>query len=313
MKFLRTPDDRFANLPDYTFAPNYLMVDDTEGGELRVHYIDEGERDAPIVLMLHGEPSWSYLYRKMITLVVNAGYRVIAPDLIGFGRSDKPTLQSDYSHTRHVQWIGSVLTQLKLKNITLVCQDWGGLIGLRLVAQQPHLFAGVVAANTMLPAFPLKHPKLQEVFGTWQKLKTTVGFGSWFSFSQIYPSWTAGFVLQMGTALKMSKAVKAAYDAPFPSQDYMAGARVFPRLVPSEMKQNAQAWQQLMQFNKPFLCAFSDKDPIMSAMTEIFPALIAGCTGQPHTTIYNGGHFLQEDQAEQLSQVVIDFCSRLPK
>lgn len=238
---------------------------------------------------------------------------LIVPDLIGFGRSDKTTLQSDYTHTRHVQWIDSLLNQLQLRNITLVCQDWGGLIGLRLVAARPDLCAGVIAANTMLPAFPLQHPKLKEVFGTWQKLKTTVGFGSWYSFSQLYPRWTAGFVIQMGTAVKMPKAVKAAYDAPYPSQDYMAGARVFPRLVPSEMKQNAQAWQQLIKFNKPFLCAFSDKDPIMSSMAGIFPALIAGCAGQPHTTIYNGGHFLQEDQAEQLAQVVVKFCARLPK
>jgi haloalkane dehalogenase len=235
---------------------------------------------------------------------------VIAPDLIGFGRSDKPTEQGDYTHVRHVQWIGSVLTQLKLKNITLVCQDWGGLIGLRLIAERPHDFARVVAANTMLPGFPMTHPKLDAVFDGIKKLKATAGFGAWYSFSQLYPRWTAGFVLQMGTALKMPKAVKAAYDAPYPSQAYMAGARVFPRLVPSDMRNNIEAWKQLMQWRKPFLCAFSDKDPIMSSMAGIFPALIPGCIGQSHTTIYNGGHFLQEDQGEQLAQVVVDFLNK---
>jgi len=307
MKYLRTPDERFTLLPDYRFEPHYVMVDDTEGGQLRLHYVDEGPRDAPVVLMLHGEPSWSYLYRKMIPIVVRAGYRVIAPDLIGFGRSDKPAKQSDYTHIRHVQWIGSLLTQLQLKDITLVCQDWGGLIGLRLIAERPDDFARVVAANTMLPGFPLTHPKLKTAFGPWRKLRTTLGFGAWYSFSQLHPRWTAGFVIQMGTALTMPAAVKAAYNAPFPSQAYMAGARVFPKLVPSDMRNNINAWKQLLQWQKPFLCAFSDKDPIMSAMADIFPALIPGCAGQKHTTIANGGHFLQEDQGEQLAQTVVDF------
>lgn len=309
MDYLRTPDDCFSQLPDYAFQPHYVSVDDTEGGQLRLHYVDEGRKNAPVVLMLHGEPSWSYLYRKMIPILANAGYRVIAPDLIGFGRSDKPTEQSDYTHIRHIQWIGSLLTQLQLKDITLVCQDWGGLIGLRLVAERPNDFARVVAANTMLPAFPLTHPQLKPAFSSWQKLRATVGFGSWYSFSQLYPNWSAGFVIQMGTALKMSAKVKAAYNAPFPSPAYMAGARVFPRLVASDMRNNAQAWQQLMQWRKPFLCAFSDKDPIMSSMAGIFPALIPGCKGQAHTTIRNGGHFLQEDQSEQLAQTVIKFLA----
>ena len=171
MQALRTPDERFANLPDYPFQPNYIEVDDTEGGTLRLHYVDEGARNAPVVLMLHGEPTWSYLYRKMIPIVVKAGYRVIAPDLIGFGRSDKPSLRTDYTYQRHVDWIRALLTQLELKEITLVCQDWGGLIGLRLVAEQPEQFARVVAANTMLPTgdFPLG-----ESFFKWQKLSQDI-------------------------------------------------------------------------------------------------------------------------------------------
>jgi haloalkane dehalogenase len=311
MQCLRTPDERFQNLPGFDFAPHYAMVPDNEGGELRLHYLDEGPRDAPVVLMLHGEPTWCYLYRKMIPVVVAAGYRVIAPDLIGFGRSDKPTQYSDYSHPSHVRWVGALLNQLGLRNMTLVCQDWGGLIGLRLAATQPDLFAGIVAANTMLPGFPLRHPALKSAFGPLRQLRTTLGFGSWFLFSQLHPSWTAGFVVGMGTARKLSPEVKAAYDAPFPSQDYMAGARVFPRLVPSDRKNNKAAWKQLMQWQKPFLCAFSDKDPIMSAMADVFPALIPGAAGQPHTTIVRGGHFLQEDAGEDLAAVVVQFAKAL--
>lgn len=311
MHALRTPDERFQNLPGYDFVPHYAMVPDNEGGELRMHYVDEGPRDAPVVLMLHGEPTWCYLYRKMIPVVVQAGYRVIAPDLIGFGRSDKPARQSDYSHPSHVRWVGALLNQLGLRDMLLVCQDWGGLIGLRLAATQPALFAGILAANTMLPGFPLRHPALKEAFGTGRKLRTTLGFGGWYLFSQLHPAWTAGFVVNLGTARKMAPAVKAAYDAPFPTQEYMAGARVFPRLVPSDRKHNKAAWKQLMQWDKPFLCAFSDRDPIMSAMADIFPALIPGARGQAHTTIAQGGHFLQEDAGEDLAAVTVRFARTL--
>lgn len=308
MQSLRTPDERFLDLPGFDFRPHYAMVPDFEGGELRMHYLDEGPRDAPVLLMLHGEPTWCYLYRKMIPVAVAAGFRVIAPDLIGFGRSDKPTRQSDYSHQGHVRWVGTLLTQLGLRDMVLVCQDWGGLIGLRLAAAQPDFFAGILAANTMLPGFPLRHPALQDVFGRWRRLRTTLGFGGWFAFSQLHPSWQAGFVVRLGTARKLPPAVQAAYDAPFPGQDYMAGARVFPRLVPSDMATNKVAWKQLLQWEKPFRCAFSDKDPIMSAMAGVFPALIPGAQGQPHTTIGQAGHFLQEDAGEELGRVAVDFA-----
>jgi haloalkane dehalogenase len=310
MHSLRTPDTRFDNLPGFSFAPHYLDLHDNEGGTLRMHYLDEGPRSAPAILLLHGEPSWCYLYRKMVPVLTQAGYRVIAPDLIGFGRSDKPTSKSDYSHGRHVQWMNSFLQQLGLRDTTLVCQDWGGLIGLRLAAEHPDLFARIVAANTMLPGFPLRHPAVKEVFGPMQRLRATLGFGGWFAFSQLHPSWSAGFVLRLGTAKRMSPEVKAAYDAPFPSQEYMAGARVFPRLVASELRQNKAAWKQLMQWQKPFLCAFSDRDPIMSSMAGIFPALIPGAQGQAHTTIEGGGHFLQEDCGEELAQVVVKFLQQ---
>jgi haloalkane dehalogenase len=311
MKALRTPDSRFADLPDYAFAPHYLMVDDTEGGSLRLHYLDEGPAGAPVVLMLHGEPSWSYLYRKMIPLVTAAGYRVIAPDLMGFGRSDKPTRQGDYSFARHLGWVGALLDQLQLEAITLVCQDWGGLIGLRLLAAQPERFSAVVAANTMLPGLPMSHPALAPVFGLGRKLRAAAGFGSWLAFSQVNPFWTAGLVLAMGTALPLGPGVRAAYDAPYPDRSYMAGARVFPRLVPTDRANNVAAWAVLMRWEKPFLCAFSDKDPIMSAMAGVFPALIPGARGQRHTTIRDGGHFLQEDQGEGLAGVVLGLLRRI--
>lgn len=300
MQSLRTPDERFANLPGFNFTPHYLQVSDTEGGELRLHYLDEGAADAPVVLMLHGEPSWSYLYRKMIPLVVAAGYRVIAPDLIGFGRSDKPTRRTDYTYQRHVDWIRAVVEQLDLQGITLVCQDWGGLIGLRLVAEHPERFACVVAANTMLPTGD--HPP-GEAFLKWQR------------FSQSVPVFEVGALIQGAITSKLSAAERAAYDAPFPDESYKEGARQFPLLVPCSpdnpaAADNRKAWESLVKFDKPFLTAFSDKDPITAGGDKVLQKLIPGCAGQPHTSIENGGHFLQEDQGEALARVVIDFIQR---
>jgi haloalkane dehalogenase len=297
MQALRTPDERFAGLPGYPFAPRYLMVDDNEGGQLRLHYLDEGRTDAPVVLMLHGEPSWSYLYRKMIPVVVAAGYRVVAPDLIGFGRSDKPSRRSDYTYQRHVDWIRDVLRQLALTDITLVCQDWGGLIGLRLVAEHPEKFARVVAANTFLPTGD--HDP-GEAFMKWQR------------YSQTTPVFAAGTIIQGATTTPLPPEIVAAYDAPFPDDSYKEGARQFPLLVPISPNDpaaaaNRKAWGTLAQFRKPFLVAFSDKDPVTAAAAPILRKMIPGCAGQPHVTIENGGHFLQEDQGEKLAQVVVDF------
>jgi haloalkane dehalogenase len=302
MLALRTPDERFANLPDYPFTPHYLMIDDSEGGTLRLHYVDEGEATAPVVLMLHGEPTWSFLYRKMIPIIVAAGYRVIAPDLIGFGRSDKPSHRSDYTYQRHVDWIRELLIQLKLEGVTLVCQDWGGLIGLRLVGEHPDKFARVVAANTMLPTGD--HP-LGESFFKWQQL------------SQNIPVFATGNIIQGGCAIAMSPDVLAAYDAPFPDETYKEGARQFPMLVPAQPDDpaapaNRKAWAALMQFKKPFLTAFSDKDPITAGGSAVLQKLIPGCAGQAHTTIENGGHFLQEDQGQKLAEVVVEFIRANP-
>lgn len=299
MEFLRTPDECFANLPDYDFTPHYLMVDDSEGGQLRVHYLDEGPADAAPVLLMHGEPSWCYLYRKMVPILVAAGHRVIAPDLIGFGRSDKPSRRKDYTYQRHVGWMQSVLEQLNLNDATLVCQDWGGLIGLRLVAENPTRFARVVAANTMLPT---------------GDHDPGAAFKSWQTFSQEVPEFPAGGIIKGGTTTPLPQAVIAAYNAPFPEERYKEGARQFPLLVPitpndPAAENNRAAWSVLSQWQKPFLTAFSDKDPITAGGDKVMQKLIPGTRGQAHTTISNAGHFLQEDQGEKLADVVVQFIA----
>ena len=302
MDFLRTPDRHFENLPGYAFEPNYLMVDDSEGGELRMHYLDQGPAAGAVALLLHGEPSWSYLYRTMIPTLVAAGHRVIAPDLIGFGRSDKPSKRTDYTYQRHVDWAQSLLDQLKLSDVTLVCQDWGGLIGLRLVAENPALFARVVAANTMLPTGD-HNPG--EAFKSWQQ------------YSQQVPEFPTGAIINRATTTELSQAVLDAYDAPFPDESYKEGARQFPLLVPTTPNdpaadKNRAAWAVLMKWNKPFLTAFSDSDPITKGGDKVLQKLIPGTHGQAHTTIVNGGHFLQEDQGEKLAEVVVMFIAANP-
>lgn len=297
MEYLRTPDSCFDALPDYKFNANYVDIDDTQSNTLRMHYIDEGPRNASVVLMLHGEPSWSFLYRKMIPIVSDAGYRVIAPDLIGFGRSDKPTKQEDYSYQRHIDWLSDMLTQLDLKNITLVCQDWGGLLGLRLVAKFSERFERVCAANTFLPTGDHKPNK---------------AFESWKAFSQEVDVFPAGGVIKGGTTTPLSQDVIDAYNAPYPDESYKAGARVFPTLVPTDpnnsaSQANREAWKVLQQWHKPFLTAFSDSDPVTTGGDKLFQKLIPGCQGQNHVTIENGGHFLQEDQGDVLANVVINF------
>jgi haloalkane dehalogenase len=298
METLRTPDDRFDGLPDFSFAPHYVEIDDGEGGSLRVHYLDEGPPDAPVVLMMHGEPSWCFLYRKMIPVVVAAGFRVVAPDLVGFGRSDKPTSRDDYTYARHVEWMRSTLfDRLDLRDVNLVCQDWGGLIGLRLVAEHPERFARVVAANTFLPTGD-RSPG--DAFLRWQQ------------FSQTVDDFAVGFIVNTGCATDLAPEVVAAYDAPFPDDRYKAGARQFPMLVPTRPDDpaaaaNTAAWASLATFDKPFLTAFSDLDPIMAGSDRPFLEVVPGTAGQPHTTIEGGSHFLQEDRGEALAHVVVDF------
>ena len=297
MEYLRTPDDRFEGLPGYSFAPHYVDVPDGEGGKLRVHYIDEGPRDADPVLMIHGEPSWCYLYRKMAPIITAAGFRAVAPDLIGFGRSDKPSKRTDYTYQRHVDWMRSFLEQVDLRNITLVCQDWGGLIGLRLAAEHPDRFARIVAANTFLPTGD--NPP-GEAFLRWQK------------FSQEVPVFHVGGIVKGGCATQLAPEVIEAYNAPFPDDSYKEGARQFPLLVPTKpddpaSEANRKAWQVLGKWEKPFLCAFSDSDPITRGGDRAFQSMVPGTKGQPHTTIVGGGHFLQEDKGEDLAQAVVNW------
>ncbi len=299
MDTLRTPDDRFASLPDFPFAPHYVDIADGEGGELRVHYVDEGPSGAPPVLLMHGEPSWSFLYRTMIPILVDAGLRAVAPDLVGFGRSDKPSRRTDYTYQRHVDWMAGWLDAVDLQGATLVGQDWGGLIGLRLVAEHPERFARVVAANTFLPTGD-RHPG--DAFLAWQR------------FSQETPEFAVGKIVNGGCTTDLTPEVVAAYDAPFPDESYKEGARQFPLLVPSSPDDpaagpNRDAWEVLREWTKPFLCAFSDQDPITRGADKVLRAEIPGCEGQPHAVISGGGHFLQEDRGEQLARVIVDFVN----
>ena len=292
MKILRTPDNRFSNLLDYPFKPNYIQL-----GDIRIHYVDEGESSKEVVLLIHGEPTWSYLYRKMVPIVSESGHRVIAPDLVGFGKSDKPINQEDYTYEKHVGWISSFVESLDLTNINLFCQDWGGLIGLRIVSEQGYRFNRIIASNTSLPTGDFKVP---EAFFNWQK------------FSQDTPVFNASKIVKSSCVNKISNEVQKAYDAPFPDETYKAGARRFPMLVPTSpndpsSQPNREAWEKLKNWHKPFLTAFSDSDPITKGGDILFQKLIPGCKGISHKTIIGAGHFLQEDKGPELAQLIVDF------
>lgn len=299
VKTLRTPDDRFEGLPGYPFAPHYTEVPDGEGDTLRIHYLDEGPSDGQVVLLLHGEPSWSYLYRTMIPVLSGAGHRVVVPDLVGFGRSDKPTRQSDYTYVRHVEWMRAALfDNLDLSSITLYCQDWGGLIGLRLVAEHPDRFARVCVADTFLPTGEGAND----------------AFRGWRDFAATTEVFDAGAIVSMGTVSDLPDDVVAAYNAPFPDATYQAGARVFPALVPVEpddpaVPANRAAWEVLRGFTKPFLVAYADSDPILGSAGRFFLADVPGTEGQPHRTIESAGHFLQEDQGPVIAQHLVEWMA----
>jgi haloalkane dehalogenase len=293
MQSLRTPDARFLNLPGYPFAPHYTMLD-----SLRMHYVDEGGAEKAPVLMLHGEPSWSYLYRKMIPLFVAGGYRAVAPDLIGFGKSDKPTQREDYSYQRHVDWVYQFIEALDLKDITLVCQDWGSLLGLRIAAEHPERFSRIAVANGFLPA------------GQSDKIPTA--FRVWRAFARYTPWFPIGRILQSGCATTLTPEERAAYDAPFPDDRYKEGTRAFPQLVPTAlndpaMPANQRAWQELGRWQKPFLTAFASRDPITRGAERTLQKQVPGAAGQPHTIIHGAGHFIQEDKGEELARVVLSW------
>ena len=293
MAIVHSIPERFASLPGFPYPPHF-----TEINGMRIHYLDVGSGKP--ILCLHGEPAWSFLYRKMIPGLVTAGHRVVAPDLVGFGRSDKPARREDYTYARHVAWMAGVLEALDLRGTTLFCQDWGGLLGLRLVAEHPERFARVVAANTGLPT---GDEKVSEAFLAWQ------------AFSQKTEVLPVGRIIQSGCARPVAAEVVAAYEAPFPDETYKAGARQFPLLVPTRpddpaSEANRAAWRSLERFEKPFLTAFSDSDPVTKGAERPMHKRIPGAAGQPHVTIERAGHFLQEDTGEELGRLVAQFIAR---
>lgn len=297
MKFVNTPEERFNNLKDYTFKPNFIELN--EG--MKMHYVDEGPKDAEqTLLLLHGEPSWSYLYRKMIPIIAEAGYRVIAPDLIGFGKSSKPIDFDDYSYQNHTKWTTEILTQLNLNKVTLFCQDWGGLIGMRLAAQHSEKFDRIAIANTTFP-MGVKDVSKLSVFLQWQE------------YAKKTDKMNVGKVLQNATINELTEDMIAAYWAPFPDKEYMAGAKIFPSLVPLEINDNEcltnkKIWQEKwLTWEKPFLTLFSDKDPMFSGRENFYQKNIPGAKGQPHQIIKDGGHFLQEDKGEEIANILVNW------
>jgi haloalkane dehalogenase len=295
MKILRTPKSAFENLKGFPFKENYHTLADA----LRIHYLDEGNKKHPVVLLLHGEPSWSYLYRSMIPKLVAAGLRVVAPDLVGFGKSDKPAEQADYTYAKHIDWMQEVVDHLELKNINIFIQDWGGLIGLRLLTANPDNFSSVVAANTMLPTGSVSPPR---------------AFLDWQNFAATSPKFDVATVLQRATTTTLSDDIMAAYNAPFPTEEHKAGARVFPALVPTtendpESDNNKTAWGILTQWTKPFLCLFSDQDPITKGGDQVFQKLVPGTKDQDHQTI-SGGHFLQENSGPEIVALMVQFYAK---
>ena len=296
MQVARTPDERFEALPNFPFEPPYAEIDDGEGGRLRVHYVDEGPRDGHTVLLLHGEPSWCFLYRHIIPQLVDGGCRVIAPDLVGFGKSDKPTEKSDYTYNRHVNWMqAAIIDHLGISDATFFGQDWGGLIGLRLVAENASRFARVVISNTGLPTGD--HP-LTEAFMAWQH------------YSKTSPDFEIGRLINAATVRELLADEVAAYDAPFPDDSYKAGARIFPSLVPTApddptASANRAAWEIFDRWEKPFLCCFSDRDPVTRGGDRAFLSRVPGTAGQPHETIENAHHFVQEDSPNDVARIIL--------
>jgi len=296
---LRTPEEQFENLSDFSFKPCYAEVTDPTGdAPLRMAYLDEGPSDGEVVLLLHGEPSWSYLYRKMIQPLTAAGYRVVVPDLIGFGRSDKPAHREDYTYARHVEWVRELLFDvLDLRDITYFGQDWGSLLGLRVLAENVDRFKRVVLGNAGLPT---GDERMNPAFTAWQE------------FSQNAPELPIGKIVGGGCKNRPSEEVIAAYDAPYPEERFKEGARQFPVLVPTTPDDpahdaNVAAWEVLKQFTNPVLLCYSDSDPVTAGADKKFLELVPGTRGINHVTITDAGHFLQEDKGEEIAEAMLAF------
>ena len=303
MDTLRTPEDRFAQLPGFDHVPRYGQVPDGEGGELRMAYVEAGPADGPVVLLLHGEPTWSFLDRDVMAVLADAGLRAVAVDLVGFGRSDKPAAMADHSYARHVEWVRALAFDvLDLRDVTLVGQDWGGLVGLRLVAEHPDRFARVVAANTGLPTGDQPMPEV------WWQFRRAVENAEDLDIARLVTS---------GCAVALTEEERAAYDAPFPDDSFKAGPRVMPTLVPTApddpaSEANRAAWAALGRWEKPFLVAFSDGDPITGGMRSILCRAIPGAQDREHPVIEGAGHFLQQDAGERLGRVIAGFIEQTP-
>ena len=313
---LRTPDDRFKTLSGYDFKPNYMMIND-----LRMHYVDEGPKESNSVLLLHGEPSWSYLYRKMIPPLRDAGHRVIAPDLIGFGRSDKFKDKKRYSYQFQVDMMVDFVKQLELTNITLFVQDWGGLIGLRVVAEEPDRFDRIIVSNTGLPDAEGLMGYLGNILfrlKVWSEGKVSldeswddISLTRWVAYSRQTTDFPIGKIVQKATIRELTSDVISGYEAPFPNDDYKAAARVMPSLIPTQLRKNNQVWKQVYnKWEKPLLIAFSDGDPITRGGDVIFRKRVPGAKKQQHVTIKDAGHFVQEDKGEELAEVIINFIEK---
>ncbi len=306
----RTPDARFEGLKDFPYQPNYL-----QSGPYRVHYLDEGPRDAAPILLLHGEPTWSYLYRKMIPILTAAGHRVVVPDLIGFGKSDKPANEDDYSYQMQVAAMLELVEKLDLRDATFFGQDWGGLVGLRVVAAQPDRFARIVVSNTGLPSaeglsgwlgYPLfKLSVWWEGPVTFEELRENLTFPRWVAYSHNVEDLPVDELMNfMGGSPDPELA--RAYGAPFPDRRYKAGVHVMPYLVPSNLRENAEAWKVFEDWDKPFLCAFSDSDPITAGGESAFLNRVPGAQ---NITLKGAGHFVQEDAGEELATIINEFIA----
>ncbi len=313
---IRTPDARFENLADYPFSPNYV---DVKG--YRIHYVDAGPQDGELILLMHGQPSWSYLYRHMIPLLTNAGYRVIAPDLVGFGKSDKPLKQSDHSYQMHVDVMTEFAREIGLEDATLFAQDWGGLIGLRMVAEDPDRYARIMISNTGLPAASgirgwIGYPMVR--FMVWREGKPDsiagedgkFSFPRWIAYARHSENFTLESLFQGGTSRTLSDAELAGYAAPFPDESYRAATRIFPMMVPSQLRQNQKVMDEFFaKWDKPFLTAFSDSDPVTAGGDKVWQDTVPGPVGQPHTNIKDGAHFVQEDKPEELVEHLLAFIA----
>lgn len=307
MKILTSPADAAAALPDYPFAAHHVAVPDGAGGMLRVHYVDEGPRDAPPVVFLHGNPSWSYIWRRQIAAVAARGWRAVAPDLVGMGLSDKPSEMGDYSVARHVAWMRAALIDaLGLDQLTFVLHDWGGIIGLRILAEHPERVARVAISNTGLPE---RDPSLPLPAGP---IEASGPFAHFQQMAREVPRWEPWTMLEMCMATPVAEDVRRGYAAPYPDQALTVGSRAFTQLLPTRpdnpmLPDNWRAWKVLERFAGPFLTVYSDRDVVAPSGWKPFVERVPGATGQPHVILAGGGHFLQEDVPDDYTRVLLDW------